>query len=175
MEELTRNKKRRLHGRKIYVVYVQRATYIMLYYSRGWCLMLTEQSQIKTSCHDLFRASKECTQNLLTWLQLSIFLVGRFKHKVSGFCWPPVISAEASQVGVRYESTVKIRLYPSALPSLLVMLILLLCCVLIHRHDWVAQQTNASCKKRRIHAPCISLCIDQRTVDGCKTIEVNKI
>ena len=44
MEELTKHKKRRLHGRKIYVVYVQRATYIMLDYSRGWCLMLTEQS-----------------------------------------------------------------------------------------------------------------------------------
>ena len=81
MEELTRHKKRRLHGRKIYVVYVQRATYIMLYYSRGWCLMLTDLNSHKlklASCRDLFRASKESTQNFLTWLKLSIILVGHF-------------------------------------------------------------------------------------------------
>ena len=49
-------------------------------------------------------------------------------------------------VGVKYESAVKVRLYASALPSLLAMLILLLRCVLIHRPDWVGQQKNAFCK-----------------------------
>ena len=36
-------KKEQEHGGKICAVSVQRATYTLSYYSRDWCLMLSEQ------------------------------------------------------------------------------------------------------------------------------------